>query len=114
MPYHNSLLSFCFRLLLFCVSAIAFLGCSDDGSILSSGTSTSSQASFLSAFYQSEELVYSFEYDGGRRLSRQIVRFPEGNFVSKFEYNQTGKVSRMLGVRNGSTLELNLLVSIAS
>ncbi|MEQ9297463.1 MAG: hypothetical protein RIF33_02820 [Cyclobacteriaceae bacterium] len=108
MPYQNILHSRCFGLLLVFTLGLLFVGCSDDEAIISSTPSVGPRQSFLSSFYQSEELVYSFEYDGDKRLSRQVARFPEGNLVSEFEYNSVGKVSKMIGVRNGLILELNI------
>lgn len=108
MPYQNMPISSRFGLACALILTLLTIGCSDDDSIVSTNGSIVPREGYLSAFYQSEELVYSFEYDGGRNLSRQIVRFPEGNFVSEFEYNSIGKVSRMTGVRNGLILELNM------
>ncbi len=108
MPYQNMSLSLRTGLAIVFMLILLGTGCSDDETILSTSHSTVPRESFLSAFYQSEELVYSFEYDGEKNLSRQIVRFPEGNFVSEFEYNNIGKVAQMMGVRNGLILELNM------
>lgn len=108
MPHLNMLRSLSLGLSVVVILASAILGCSDDEVIISSSRSIGPQGSFLSSFYQNEELVYSFEYDGDKRLLRQVVRFPEGNFESEFEYNSVGKVSKMIGVRNGQILELNI------
>lgn len=87
---------------------VAFSGCSEEEPLGSLATPSIPVNSYLTSFYQNEELLYSFEYDGEKRLSRQIVRFPEGNFVSEFEYNSINKISKMTGVRSGLILEVAL------
>lgn len=84
------------------------LGCSEDETPTLYNRSLIPKPSYLTAFYQSEELLYSYQYANDKSLVKQIVSYPDGNFVSEFEYNSIGKISKMIGVRNGLILELDI------